>query len=75
MKATRSYTARPELKATEHRLDVVVDGQVYSVAHVITHVQYAGLDPDAARKLIETQLWGQMMHTLEHYLRKNLTHA
>ena len=75
MKVTRSYYPRPDLKATEHRLEAVLDGQRYAVSHVITHAQYSGLQPESASKLIESQLWGQLMHTIEHNLRKNLTHA
>ena len=75
MKATRSYRALPELKATEHRLSAVIDGVEYAVAHVMPLATYANLDPDFASKMVESYLWTNLMRTIEHNLRKNLTHA
>ena len=75
MKATRSYRALPELKATEHRLSAVIDGVEYAVAHVLPLATYANLDPAFATNMVETYLWANLMRTIEHNLRKNLTHA
>lgn len=75
MKATSSYRALPELKATEHRLSAVIDGVEYSVAHVLPLATYANLDPDFATKMVESYLWTNLMRTIEHNLRKNLNHA
>lgn len=75
MKATRSYIPRPEMQATEHVLTVVIDGVAYRYTHVITIEAYSGLDPKSALAFIDSQLWQGMMHTIEHNLRKNLTHA
>ena len=75
MKATRSYRALPELQATEHRLSAVIDGVEYAVAHVPQLAPYAHLDPDFATKMVESYLWTNLMRTIEHDLRKNLTHA
>ena len=75
MKATRSYRALPELKATEHRLSAVIDGVEYAVDYVLSLATYANLDPSYATKMIESHLWTNLMRTIEHDLRKNLTHA
>ena len=75
MKATRSYRALHELHATEHRLSAVIDGVEYAVAYVPPLATYAHLDPDFATKMIEYYLWTNLMRTIEHNLRKNLTHA
>lgn len=75
MKATRSYRALPELKATEHRLSAVIDGVEYAVDYVLSLATYANLDPAYATKMVESHLWTNLMRTIEHDLRKNLTHA
>ena len=75
MKATRSYRARPELQATEHRLSAVIDGVEYAVAYVLPLATYAHLDPAFATKMVESHLWTNLMRTIEHNLRKNLHHA
>jgi hypothetical protein len=63
------------MKATEHRLEVEIGGTRFAISHVITHATYSNLDPKDASHIIETFLWDNMMHTIEHHLRKNLTHA
>ena len=75
MKATRSYRARPERQATEHRLSAVIDGVEYAVDYVLSLATYANLDPDFATKMVESYLWTNLMRTIEHNLRKNLTNA
>lgn len=75
MKATRSSHARPELKATEHRLSAVIDGEEYAASYTLSHATYAHLDPDSATKMVEYYLWTNLMRTIEHNLRKSLTHA
>ena len=75
MKATRSSRAIPELLVTEHRLSAVIDGVEYTVVYVLPHATYAHLDPAFATKMVESYLWTNLMRTIEHDLRKNLTHA
>ena len=75
MKATRSYRALHELKATEHRLSAVIDGVEYAVAYVLPLATYANLDQAFATNMAETHLWANLMRTIEHNLRENLTHA
>ena len=75
MKATRSSRALPEIKATVHRLSAVIDGVEYAVAYVLPLATYAHLDPDFATKMVESYLWTNLMRTIEHNIRKNLTHA
>ena len=75
MQAKRSYEARPGLKATAHKLSATLGGVSYQVEHVITYEAYSALDPKDVAKIIDSSLWSQLMHTIEHNLRKNLTHA
>ena len=75
MKATRSSRAIPELLVTEHRLSAVIDGVEYTVVQVLPSATYAHLDPAFATKMVESCLWTNLMRTIEHNLRKNLTHA
>lgn len=75
MKATRSSRALPELHATEHRLSVVIDGEEYAASHIMLHGTYASLDPALATNMVESHLWKNLMRTIEHNLRENLTHA
>ena len=75
MKATRSYRALPELKATEHRLSAVIDGVEYAVAYAMPRETYEHLGPEAASKVVESSLWPSLMRTIERNLRKNLNHA
>ena len=75
MKATRSSRAIPELLVTEHRLSAVIDGVEYAVVYVLPLATYEHLDPAFATKMVESHLWTNLMRTIEHNLRKNLTHA
>lgn len=75
MQAKRSYEALPGLKATAHKLSVTIDGDSYTVEHIDTYEVYSALDPNDAANLIDSYLWGKLMHTIEHNLRKNLIHA
>lgn len=75
MKATRSYHDVPGQKATEHRLTVTLEGARYEAQYIVTHECYSAIDPKDAAKIIDSYLWGQLMHTIEHNLRKNMTHA
>lgn len=75
MKATRSSRAIPELLVTEHRLSAVIDGVEYAVVYVLPLATYAHLDQAFATKMVESYLWTNLMRTIEHNLRKNLTHA
>ena len=75
MKATYTTRAIPEMLVTEHRLSVVIDGVEYVEYHVLPRGTYANLDPAYATKMIESHLWTNLMRTIEHNLRKNLTHA
>ena len=75
MQAKRSYEARPGLKATAHKLSATIGGVHYQVEHIVTYEAYSALDPKDASRIIDSYLWGQLMHTIEHNLRKNLTHA
>lgn len=75
MKVTRSSRALPELKATEHRLSAVIDGVEYAASYVLSLATYANLEPAYATKMVESYLWTNLMRTIEHNLRKNLTHA
>ena len=75
MQAKRSYESRPGLKATAHKLSVTIGGDSYTVEHIVTYEAYAALDPNDVTNIIDSYLWGQMMHTIEHTLRKNMIHA
>ena len=75
MKVTRSSRAHPELHATEHRLSAVIDGEEYAASYTMSHATSAHLDPAFATKMIESHLWTNIMRTIEHNLRENLTHA
>lgn len=75
MKATRSYRALPERQATEHRLSAVIDGVEYAVDYVLPIATYAHIDQAFATKMVESYLWTNLMRTIEHNIRKNLTHA
>lgn len=55
---------------TEYRLSAEIDGVVYAAQHIIPDHAYSALKVADADALIEAQLWQQLMHTLEHHLRK-----
>ena len=75
MNATRSYHDVPGQRATEHRLVVTIEDTRYTSQYIVTHDCYSALDPKDVAKPIDSHLWATMMHTIEHNLRKNLTHA
>lgn len=74
MQAKRSYEALPGLKETVHKLSVTIGGDSYTVEHIDTYEVYYALDPNDAANIIDSYLWGKLMHTIEHNLRKNLIH-
>ena len=55
---------------TTYTLEVVIEGQSYAAQHIIPDGAYAALDVKDKNDLIESQLWQNLMHTLEHQLRK-----
>ena len=55
---------------TTFTLEVVIEGQRYAAQHIIPDGAYAALDVKDKNDLIESQLWQNLMHTLEHHLRK-----
>ena len=60
-------------KAPGYRTDTweaAIGGQRVVAQHIIPDRMYAGLSAKDANDLIESQLWRNLMHTLEHQLRK-----
>ena len=55
---------------TTYTLEVVIEGQSYAAQHIIPDGAYAALDVKDKNDLIESQLWQQLMHHIEHQLRK-----
>ena len=55
---------------TTYTLEAVIEGQRIVAQHIIPNQMYAGLSAKDANDLIESQLWRNLMHTLEHQLRK-----
>ena len=55
---------------TAYTLEAVIEGQSIVAQHVIHDQAYATLNAKDARDLIESQLWKQLMHHIEHHLRK-----
>ena len=55
---------------TTYTLEAVIEGQSYAAQHIIPDGAYAALDVKDKNDLIESQLWQNLMHTLEHHLRK-----
>ena len=55
---------------TTYTLEAVIENQRIVAQHVITTNAYAALDAKDANDLIEAQLWQQLMHRIEHHLRK-----
>ena len=55
---------------TTYSLEVVIEGQRIVAEHMISNDVYAGLNAKDANALIESQLWRQLMHKIEHQLRK-----
>lgn len=55
---------------TTYTLEVVIEGQSIVARHTIPTNAYAALNAKDASDLIESQLWQQLMHHIEHQLRK-----
>ena len=55
---------------TTYTLDVVIEGQSFTAQHVIPDGTYDALNAKDKNDLIEACLWRNLMHTLEHHLRK-----
>ena len=55
---------------TTYTLTAVLSGQSITAKHIIPNDAYAALNAKDANDLIESQLWQQLMHHIEHQLRK-----
>ena len=55
---------------TTYTLEAVIEGQSFTAQHVIPDRTYAALNAKDKNDLIESCLWRNLMHTLEHHLRK-----
>ena len=55
---------------TTYTLTAVLSGQSITAKHIIPNAAYAALKVVDANTLIESQLWQQLMHHIEHNLRK-----
>ena len=55
---------------TTYTLTAVLSGQSITAKHIIPNAAYAALEVRDANALIEAQLWQQLMHHIEHHLRK-----
>ena len=55
---------------TTYTLEAVIEGQRVVARHIIPTNAYAALNVKDANNLIESQLWQQLMHHIEHQLRK-----
>lgn len=55
---------------TTYTLEAVIENQRIVAQHVIHNNAYAALNVKDANALIESQLWQQLMHNIEHQLRK-----
>lgn len=55
---------------TTYTLEAVIENQSIVAQHTIPDHAYAGLSAKDANTLIESQLWRQLMHNIEHQLRK-----
>lgn len=55
---------------TTYTLEAVIENQRTVAQHTIHDHTYAGLNAKDANTLIESQLWRQLMHNIEHQLRK-----
>ena len=55
---------------TTYTLEAVIEGQRVVARHIIPTNAYAALNVKDASDLIESQLWQNLMHTLEHHIRK-----
>ena len=55
---------------TTYTLEAVIENHRIAAQHTIPSSVYAALDAKDANDLIESQLWQQLMHHIEHHLRK-----
>lgn len=55
---------------TTYTLEAVIENQRIVAQHTIPNNAYAALNVKDANDLIESQLWRQLMHHIEHPLRK-----
>ena len=55
---------------TTYTLAAVLSGQSITAKHIIPNDAYAALKVEDANTLIESQLWQQLMHHIEHNLQK-----
>ena len=55
---------------TTYTLEAVIEQQRYVAQHMIHDDTYAALIVKDKNDLIESQLWKQLMHHIEHQLRK-----
>ena len=55
---------------TTYTLEAVIENHRIVAQHTIPSSAYAALDAKDANDLIESQLWQQLMHHIEHHLRK-----
>lgn len=64
-------TSRARVGAyTTYALEAVIENQSIVAQHIIHDHAYAALNVKDANDLIESQLWQQLMHHIEHQLRK-----
>ena len=68
MKVTTSRVREGEY--TTYTLTAVLSGQSITAKHIIPNDAYSALKVEDANTLIESQLWQQLMHHIEHNLRK-----
>ena len=68
MQVTNSRTKVGEY--TTYTLKAVIEQQSYVAQHTIHDAAYDALNVKDKNDLIESQLWRQLMHKLEHQLRK-----
>ena len=55
---------------TTYTLKAVIEQQSYVAQHTIHDAAYYALNVKDKNDLIESQLWQQLMHHIEHSLRK-----
>ena len=55
---------------TTYTLEAVIENQRIVAQHTIPDHAYAALNANDASDLVESQLWQQLMHHIEHHLRK-----
>ena len=55
---------------TTYTLEAEIENKRIAARHTITDNAYAALNAKDASDLIESQLWQQLMHHIEHKLRK-----